>query len=82
MEKLDKIRTKDLIITNSYLLNKAYIQDLCQQLKKNPDMTHPYGHIYVRLIDGKYYVNDGNHFVTACLMVGIERVLAMIYEMK
>lgn len=79
-EGTKRFRMSDLIGTNPDL-DEAHIQELVDGLSsgriKPDDLDRP----FVRPIDGKPYVNDGNHKVEAFKRTGIEETEADWYQL-
>jgi len=80
-ERMEYVRVDSLIITNEHL-NQENVRRLTDELRSDQEIQHHSGFIRVREIDSKLYVNDGNHFVSACKILGIPTVLAYIYELN
>jgi len=78
-ERLAKVRVKDLVLTNP-CLDPNHVNSIVEEITAGGETEHHQGWIFVHEINGRLLVNDGNHFIRACQIVGVEWVLANIYD--
>lgn len=75
-----RFRVSDLLPTNLGL-DEKYIAILVEGLRDGSIRPEDLPRPYLRLKDGRYYINDGSHKIRAFLEAGIEEVEADWYSL-